>query len=119
MKNKVIALAAFGALVPQLAFAQLENFSTLIRRVGDIIELLIPLLIGVAVVVFIFNIVKFIIKSNDAEARKDASKGIIFSLIGIFVIVSLFGLVELLQDAFDVDNENRIETGDIPTIPGL
>lgn len=97
----------------------LQNLQQLILNIGDIIQILFPILIGVATLVFIFGVIKWMANANNDEERKKGTKIIIAGLIGLFVIVSAFGIVELVQDAFNVDNSNNIENSDVPRIPGL
>ena len=111
----VLALSLLAA--PILAFAQnLENLRNLVTSFGDIVGLLVPILVAVAVLVFIFGVVKFIVNANDAEKRKEGGRFMIFAVIGIFVIVSLFGLVRFLQSAFGIDGANTATDSDVPTV---
>lgn len=86
--------------------------------IGNLVNLIIPILIAVAVIVLIFNIVKFIINANNDEERSKGAKGIIAGLIGLAVIVSIWGLVNVLQRTFGLDGDtNRLDSREIPTVP--
>ena len=52
---------------------------------------------GVALVVFVWNIIKYFIKEND---HKEAAPYVMWSIIGFFVILSLWGLVNILKNTF-------------------
>jgi len=110
----VLALSLLAA--PTLAFAQFEQLRELVLAFGDIVGLLVPILVAVAVLVFIFGVVKFIVNANDAEKRKEGGRFMLFAVIGIFVIVSLFGLVRFLQSAFGIDGANTADDDDVPTV---
>ena len=121
--NKLYILTLLAA-TPSLAFAQstgTTNFDSIqgaLISIGNLINLAIPVLIAVAVLVFVFGIVKFIVNANDAEKRKDGAKFIISGLIGIFVILTLFGLVNILQETFGLEsNQNTVTGNEVPTIP--
>jgi len=60
----------------------------------------ITLLQIVAVVVFLWGVVKFISAGGNQEKIKTAKGFIIWGLVGIFVLVSLQGLIYLLQQMF-------------------
>lgn len=81
----------------------LNSGSTLSSVINDIIgifNLLVPLLIGAAVVVFLYGIVVFIAKQSagDAEGRKEGLNFMIFGIIGIAVMVSVWGLVAFVTN---------------------
>ena len=61
---------------------------------------IIPLLISVALVVFIIGVVKFIANADNEEKRTEGRQFIIWGIVGLFVIVSVWGLVAVLQNTF-------------------
>lgn len=108
-----------AVFLPALAFAQqqpLGNLSTLIDRFGEIIKALIPIMVGVAVVVFIYGVIRYVLAGGDGEKRKEGTKFMIAGIIGLFVIASLYGLIFVLQEAFGVQGGGSITP---PTINGL
>ena len=120
MKSRLTLLTGLLA-TPFITFAQgnFDNFENAMESIGNLIELAIPLLISVAVLVFIFGVIKFILGAGNDEKRKEGIKFIVSGLVGLFVILSLFALVRILQDTFGVDNENTVQQADIPFIPGV
>lgn len=120
--NRILSALTLLLATPYVASAQGRNFDTLqdaIRSIGDLIELVIPVLIGVAVLVFIYGVVKFIASAGKEDARKEGARVMIGGIIGLFVILSVFALVRVLQDTLGVDNENTVDIQDIPSIPTL
>jgi hypothetical protein len=75
---------------------------TVINRVVGYLNQALFLLIGLAVVVFVWNVFKYFIKS-DAD-RTEAGKYVMYSVIGFFVILSMWGLVNILQNTFGLGN---------------
>lgn len=74
----------------QSNMADLSFFGNLINGVGGIVRLLPPILLGIAVVVFFFFLIRYIIGGkNDPAKKKDALKGLLYSLLAIFVMVAL------------------------------
>ncbi|MDD5050442.1 MAG: hypothetical protein PHV93_01740 [Candidatus Pacebacteria bacterium] len=49
---------------------------------------LITLLFGVAVVIFVYGVIQFIWKSDDEEARKAGAQHIMWGLIGLFIMTA-------------------------------
>lgn len=103
----VLAVAG-SALLPVLAFAQanqpVTNISGLLNRLTNIINLIIPFLVGLAVLFIIYGIVNFISSAGDEEARANAKQFIIWGIIGVFLMLSIWGLVNILVNSIPVDN---------------
>ena len=68
-----------------------------------IYQSIIPLLISLAVAMFIWGVIQYIL--NDAEEAKKA-KGkqyMLWGIIAITAIVSIWGLVHILTSTFNID----------------
>ena len=97
------------ALSPAVAFAQqargcnsvnLGTVQDFICRVGNIIDLVIPLVILLGVLYFIWGVISFALNSNDEKARENAINRIINGIIGLAVIFAMWGLVRIVQNTF-------------------
>lgn len=75
---------------------------TVINRIIGYLNQALFLLIGLSVVVFVYNIFKYFIQPN--ENRKEAGAYVMYSIIGFFVILSMWGLVNILQNTFGIGN---------------
>ncbi|HEY9583035.1 MAG TPA: pilin [Candidatus Paceibacterota bacterium] len=74
--------------------------------IGDfkgILETLLPILGGLALVYFVWGIVQFIAKSGDETARTEGKRKMLWGIIALFVIVSVWGLVGIIGDSFKID----------------
>lgn len=65
-----------------------------------ITQSIIPLLITLAIVYFIYGVVKYIMNANEAAEREEGRKFMIWGIVALFVIVSIWGLVKLLAGTF-------------------
>lgn len=65
---------------------------------------IIPLLLALALVFFIWGVTKFILHADDEAKREEGKKFIMWGIIGLFVIVSIWGIVNILNNTFQVDN---------------
>ena len=110
------------AFSPLLSFAQpsldatdggLFNFLDFVQ---DTINFALPVLVGIAVIIVIINVIKFIANADNEEERKKSTKGIIAGIVGIAVIVSIWGLVSLLVNTFGLD-DNDVTDIKIPEVP--
>jgi Type IV secretion system pilin len=117
--KKVIAIAGLLAF-PAAAFAQVDltNLGNAIQSLTGIINILIPFFIAIAVLVFIYGLIKYVLQAGNAEARVEARGYIIYGIIGIVVMLSVFGLVNLVQNTFFPNgNTNKLNNGQIPSVP--
>src|SRR5690554_1370061 len=82
----VFLLLAFT--VPSLAYAQdFGGLEDLAIALGNIVQTLIPILVGIALLVFLWGVVKFIYNAGDEEARAQGKYVIFWGLLALFVIV--------------------------------
>lgn len=117
-KIKGFGAAGLAWALPMLALAQSARVDD--GYVFDALDLvktvisayLIPIVIGLAVLAFIWGLLKYIIAKDDT-AKSEARGVMIYGIIAIFVMVSIWGLVGLLQDVTGVDEENP------PPAPGI
>ena len=98
MKKIYKALIIGASFSPMLAFAL--DFNTFIERIKSIITSIIPVIIGVAVLIFIWGVVKFVSSAGDEEKRAEGRNFMIWGLVGIAVITAVWGLVQILITAF-------------------
>ncbi|HEY4483111.1 MAG TPA: pilin [Candidatus Paceibacterota bacterium] len=68
----------------------------------SIINGLIVLVAGLALLYFIWGVVVFISKSGESEGRKEGRSKMIWGIVGLFVMVSVWGLVNLIADSFQI-----------------
>jgi len=104
--KKVLAGVVVG-LVPLLALAQ--TIGDIIGVVGDILNKAVPVIIGLAVVYFLWNVAKYVL-----SAKEEARTGMIWGIIGIVVMVSVWGLVSLVQGTFSIGGGGA---GNVPQLP--
>jgi hypothetical protein len=108
-------------LVPFVTSAQTVDVgyvSTWINEIATLIGQLIPLLIAIAVLFFIWGLVTFIASADDEAARAAAKTKMIWGVVALFVIVGVWGLVGLLQTFTGIDDTTAASAGpEIPAIP--
>jgi len=111
MKKKLIVLSSSVlGFMPFLAFAQAtggrcDKFTQsgtieyIICRIGDIFNIIIPILVILGVLYFVWGVVIYVI-SNDEEAKKRGKDRMIYGIIGLVIIVAMWGLVSILNNTF-------------------
>lgn len=118
MKNLLKLIPILSTFVPLIAFAQFfgnicfgfSGLNFLLCRTNQLFASVLPVLVALGVVYFVWGVVYYFIK-DDEEAKKKGRDRIIFGIIGLAVIISVWGLVYILADTF--------ATGDYSAPSGL
>lgn len=99
MKKVLISSVAF--LSPILALAQdYSNVTSAVSSIRSLINSLIPLVIGIAVLVFLWGLVQYVTAGADEEKKAAARGIIIYGIIIIFVMTAVWGFVGILGKTF-------------------
>ncbi len=104
MKKLVKIVVGSVWALPFLALAQTPNlegsyFSTLLTQAGSFLDKIVVFLIAVAVVWFVWNVIKFTM-ATDEDKKGEARTQMIWGIVALAVIMSIWGLVNVLQGAF-------------------
>ena len=102
----IYTLGAALVLVPQLVFAQATNNGLfgVLAKANDLVNRLLPFVITLTLLVFLWGLFKYVASGGDTEARKEARGYIIWGLIALAIMVSVWGLVNLLIRTVGLDN---------------
>lgn len=73
----------------------------LIVKIHSLLNSIIPLLVALGVVYFVWGVVNYVI-ADDEEAKKGGRDRIVSGVIGLAVIVSLWGLVGIVVKTFNL-----------------
>lgn len=95
-----------GALltVPTVSFAQgFAGVQTLVTGFGAIVAALIPIVMGLAVLVFFWGLVKYISSTSDESSKLDGKNLMIWGMIALFVMVALWGILGWFQDQLGLE----------------
>jgi uncharacterized membrane protein YidH (DUF202 family) len=95
---------------PFLAMA--ADFQGIISKIMEILNIIVPLLIALAVVIFLWGVVKYITAGSAEDKRAEARNTMIWGIIGLFVMVAVWGLVNILVSTFGLETA-------VPEVPGL
>lgn len=93
--------------IPLLAFAEVRSAKRFISRLMDSLETITVILIGLAVIAFLWGVVKYMTQYGDPAKRSDSVKMMIYGIISIFVMISVWGLVFLVGDIIGVPVEMK------------
>ncbi len=96
--KKFIAVTYLIAPSVLLADTGLVRTTTIITTLMGLVRNLTILAAGVALVVFFFGLVKFIMKAGDSKEVENGRRLMIWGTVALFVMVSIWGLVRLMQN---------------------
>lgn len=129
MKKKLIVLAgAVFGLAPVVSLAQqvtgitppvcrggvgVTTLQELLCRVAEILNSILPVLVALGVVYFVWGVISYVVAGDD-EAKKKGRDKIVWGVIGLAVIVAVWGLVAILNNTFGLSNRQQIN---LPTVP--
>ncbi len=86
------------------------RIDTIICRIGSyIIDPLIALLMTLALVLFIWGVIQFLVNQNNGEEAKiaDGKRHMIWGIVGLVIMVSVYGLMALISRTFDLKNSQN------------
>ncbi len=76
------------------------SFKELIKLILDIINPLLIILVGAALLVFFKGLIAFIAKAGDSGNIKEGRNLMVWGIIALFVMVSVFGILRFFYSDF-------------------
>lgn len=104
---KILSGVALAVIVLPGVAGAVTILDTL-NLVNTVINALVPIIISLALVVFFWGLVTYIVQLGNEEKRKEAMQLMIWGVIAIFVMVSIWGIIRLLQSTFKVTSQDPI-----------
>lgn len=105
-KSKIFKTIATlsGVVFPTFVFAQFSLGNSIFRGVVfefiSILQILIPIMVAVAFIVFFWGVSKFILNSSKPDDIKNGKNYMMWAIIALFVLVSFRGIIALLVGEF-------------------
>lgn len=79
------------------------SVTTLMKSINRvIINPLIVLLFALAMVYFIYGLVRYLLSPDNEEVRKSSKTSMLWGIIGMFIMVSVFGILSLIMNTIGV-----------------
>lgn len=118
MKKIISTLTAGLLALPITAFASdtLNDLNDVADASIYYINLALYVLMAVAVLVFVWYVIKYFILSADAANRKEAGMYVLYSILGFFVVLSIWGLVNIFKGTFRFSNDRAPRSNEIQNL---
>lgn len=97
-----------------LTVSAATTFAEALGIMQGLLNGLLPVLVALAVVIFLWGVLKYIRASDNPDQRTEGRELMIYGIIAIFVMVSLWGLVNVIVDVFFNASDLTIDGGDVP-----
>ncbi len=78
-----------------------SNFKTLIQYLLDVLNILIPILSGLAFIVFFWGLSKFILNSNKPEEIKNGRTYMIWGVLVLFVLLTYTAIIGFVSNELE------------------
>ena len=90
----------FLVFSPVIVFgATATTFEDLMKTVIDVVNIVVPIIVSLALVAFLFGLMKMLFSAGDSTMYKEGGTVMTYGLFSLFVIVALWGIVEIAQQS--------------------
>jgi hypothetical protein len=113
MKKYTYAVVT-ATLFPSLVFATTSTLKDLIGLIASYFDDALALIMGVAVVMFVYYVVQYFMRPTDKRA--EGAQYVMWSLVGFFVIFSFWGLVNVMINTFSFGQNSPGTWGNFTSI---
>jgi hypothetical protein len=93
------------------------TIAQLLGKFKLVLDAVVPLIIGLAVVVVLWGIFNYVARGGEEEKRAEGKRFVVYGIVGLFLMTSIWGMVNLLVKTFDLNN--TIDTTKIPKVPTI
>lgn len=105
MRLLPLTLLILSGIVPFSTAAQdLAWYNDVVLGVNDLVALAVPVLLAVALAVFIWGLMGYFLKAESDSDREESRLRMLWGVIALFVIVSVWGFVVLLMEIVGVED---------------
>jgi len=112
MKKYTNMLLVTLLLSPTIALAELTGTKDLITAVEGLINPLIGVLVGLALLAFFWGLAKFIFRAGgDEKAVEEGKKIMKWGLIALFIMISVWGIISFIQSELNLSAGTGPNTG--------
>lgn len=123
MTKKVVGAGTIAYAIPFIALAQegpqLDNLQELIRSVGSVIDLLIPIAFAAGLLFFFWGLAMYIASAGNEEKKAEGRNIMVWGVVALFVMASVWGLVNFIGSALGLDNSQMEVPGILDADPNV
>lgn len=128
MKRVIYTLTSTSLLMLPFAIASAQiassqggggEFETLLKNILDFTnDVLIPFIIGIGFLVFVWGMFKYFIAGGADEGKREEGKSLmIYATLGFVLIIVFWGIVNLLTSSLFSSSDLDLDINDVPELP--
>jgi len=73
---------------------------------ANIVNPIIYLMMAVALVSFLWGVLQYVGKGDDAESRSTGARHMLWGIIGLFIMFGVFGIIHIVLNTFSINDPN-------------
>jgi hypothetical protein len=100
-KDRYMEYLESGGVYADVCTATPRTFAELVGFLICMMNSIVPILIGAALILFFWGIVRYIFAAGH-DGKGNGRKLIIWGVITLFVMVSIYGILQILMNSFGV-----------------
>lgn len=77
-----------------------DTFRDVVLFIISLIDMAIPVLVALALVLFLWGAMRYVAKSADAHGKGADKEALLWGLIALFVLFSIWGILRILNNTF-------------------
>ena len=106
---------AFLILIPSITYA--SNLQSLVSNVARLLNRVIPIIMAIALIVFMWGIIKLIGADSD-DGRTEGKQRMLWGVIALFVLVSIWGITRYIGSTLGIGRDSQMVAPDYPRFRG-
>lgn len=103
-------------VLPQVSFAAFDKIKGLLRDFKSVLDLIIPIVFGLAIIFFFWGLAQFIRSVSDKTIAEGKNK-MIWGIIALFVMISISGIIKYIGDSVGIDTGIKSSTSSSSSNP--
>lgn len=106
--NNMKYVLGISALLLTPFFAHADTLRDVVIKIGDIIQLIIPLMVAIALIAFFWGLVKYLFAQGNEDSKTDGKKIMLWGIVALFVMVSIWGIIRVIADTFNIQQGTTV-----------
>ena len=110
-KNRIVMGSVVGgalALLPFIASAAASDVIGALETVQSILNLLIPIVITLAIVYFLYGLAEFVLAVDEEKKRKEGKGIMLWGIMALVIIFFIGGITSLVAKTFGIQGAAQI-----------
>ena len=92
------------SLMISVQTAAVGSFGEIVGFVTKTVRSLIPLVMTLALLYFLYGAAQYILESKDEGKREEGRQVMLYGVLALFVMVSIAGIVQVLSNSLQLNN---------------